>query len=157
MAQSTPATKFLDKLKVAYTLHSYDYDPAARSVGLQAAAGMGVTPDRVFKTLMILVDDQAACALLPADKQANMKYLAILAGGKKAAMMPPGEAEKFTAYKVGGISPLGWKRSAPVFMDESAFNFEAIYINGGQRGLQILIAPGALAAVLRVEVADIAV
>ncbi len=153
MSHSTPATKFLDKLKVAYTLHSYDYDPDPGRVGLQAAKEMGVPPARVFKTLMTLVDGQAVCALVPSDRQVNMKQLAALAGGKRASMMPAAEAEKFTAYKVGGISPLGQKRSVAVFMDESAYDFESIYINGGQRGLQILIAPGALLEALGAVVA----
>ena len=155
MSQSTPATKFLDKLNVPYTLHSYDYDPDPGRVGLQAAEEMGVPPARVFKTLLVLIDGQAACALIPSDKQVNMKQLAALAGGKKAAMMPAPEAEKFTAYKVGGISPLGWKLTAPVFMDKSAYDFESIYINGGQRGLQILIAPNALKAVVSARVDSI--
>jgi Cys-tRNA(Pro)/Cys-tRNA(Cys) deacylase len=95
---------------------------------------------------MVLIDGKAACALVPSDRQMNMKQLATLAEGKRATMMPPAEAEKFTAYKVGGISPLGWKRPAPVFVDKSAYDFESIYINGGQRGLQILIAPDKLVA-----------
>ena len=153
MAHSTPATKFLDKLKVSYTLHSYDYDPDPGRVGLQAAEAIGESPARVFKTLMILVDGRAVCALIPSDRQVNMKQLAALAGGKRASMMPAPEAEKFTAYKVGGISPLGQKRAAPVFVDESAREFESIYINGGQRGLQILIAPDALVDALQAKVA----
>lgn len=153
MSHSTPATKFLDRLEVAYTLHSYDYDPDPGRVGLQAAEEMGVPPARVFKTLMALVDGKAMCVLAPSDRQVNMKQLAALAGGKRAGMMPAAEAEKFTAYKVGGISPLGQKRSAPVFMDESAYDFESIYINGGQRGLQILVTPGALADALGAVVA----
>ena len=144
MSLSTPATKFLDGLKVPYTLQNYDYNPDPGRVGLQAAEEIGVSPARVFKTLMILLDDKAICALVPSDRQVNMKQLAALAGGKRASLMPAPEAEKFTAYKVGGISPLGQKRSAPVFVDDSAYNFESIYINGGQRGLQILIAPDKL-------------
>ena len=153
MAHSTPATKFLDKFKVPYTLHSYDYDPDPGRVGLQAAEAIGESPARVFKTLMILVDGAAVCALIPSDRQVNMKQLAALAGGKRAAMMPAPEAEKFTAYKVGGISPLGQKRAAPVFVDESACGFESIYINGGQRGLQILIAPDKLADAVQAKFA----
>ncbi len=153
MSQSTPATVFLDKLKTPYTLHNYEYDPAAQRVGMQAAEEMGVSPARVFKTLMILVDGEPVCALVPSDKQVNMKGLAALAGGKRAGMMPPEAAEKFTAYKVGGISPLGQKRAAPVFLDESAFNFESIFINGGGRGLQILIAPDKLVEAAQAKVA----
>ena len=155
MAHSTPATKFLDKFKVPYTLHSYDYDPDPGRVGLQAAEAIGESPARVFKTLMILVDGAAVCALIPSDRQVNMKQLAALAGGKRAALMPAPEAEKFTAYKVGGISPLGQKRAVPVFIDDSARGFEGIYINGGQRGLQILIAPDKLAEVLSAKMAPL--
>ena len=155
MAHSTPATKFLDKFKVPYTLHSYDYDPDPGRVGLQAAEAIGESPARVFKTLMILVDGAAVCALIPSDRQVNMKQLAALAGGKRAALMPAPEAEKFTAYKVGGISPLGQKRTVPVFIDDSARGFEGIYINGGQRGLQILIAPDKLAEVLSAKMAPL--
>ena len=104
-------------------------------------------------TCTVLIDGKAACALVPSDKQVNMKQLAALAGGKKAAMMPAPEAERFTAYKVGGISPLGQKRAAPVFLDESAFNFESIFINGGGRGLQILIAPDKLVEAAQAKVA----
>ena len=155
MAQSTPATKFLDKFKVPYTLRSYDYDPDPGRVGLQAAEAIGESPARVFKTLMILVDGAAVCALIPSDRQVNMKQLAALAGGKRAALMPAPAAEKFTAYKVGGISPLGQKRTVPVFIDDSARGFEGIYINGGQRGLQILIAPDKLAEVLSAKMAPL--
>lgn len=84
MSHSTPATKFLDRLEVAYTLHSYDYDPDPGRVGLQAAEEMERAPARVFKTLMALVDGKAMCVLAPSDRQVNMKQLAALAGGKRA-------------------------------------------------------------------------
>lgn len=148
MSQSTPATVFLDNLNVPYSLHSYDYDPDPGRVAIQAAEEMGVPLARVFKTLMVLVDGKAVCVLVPSDKKVNMKRLAALAGGKRAGMMPPEEAEKLTAYKVGGISPLGQKRTVPIFLDNSAFDFESIYINGGGRGLQILIAPDKLVGVV---------
>ncbi len=155
MALSTPATKVLDKFKIAYALQTYNYDPNAARVGLQAAEAIGVPPARVFKTLMTYVDGKAVCVLAPSDKEVSMKKLAAASGGKKAAMMPVPDAEKFTAYKVGGISPLGQKKSAPAILDESAFNFEEIYINGGQRGLQILIAPGVLKDVLKAAVSSV--
>ncbi|WP_172332056.1 Cys-tRNA(Pro) deacylase [Mangrovicoccus sp. HB161399] len=148
MAKSTPATQALLRAKVAFELASYDYDPGAERVGLQAAEAMGVSPGEVFKTLMVELDGKPACAVLPSDGEVNMKKLAAALGGKSAKMMKPADAERQTGYKVGGVSPLGQKRSVPTVLDDSAAQHGAIYVNGGQRGLQIRIAPADLARVL---------
>ena len=56
MSKTTPATVALIKAGVAFALFPYDYDPDAPRVGLQAAEALGVAPEQVFKTLMVLVD-----------------------------------------------------------------------------------------------------
>ncbi len=155
MAKSTPATQALSRARVDFELASYDYDPGAERVGLQAAEAMGADPAEVFKTLMVELDGKPACAILPADAEANMKKLAAALGGKSAKMMKPADAERQTGYKVGGVSPLGQKRAVPTVLDDSAAQHAAIYVNGGQRGLQIRIAPQALVQVLGCLTADI--
>ena len=52
MSKTTRATQALEKLGVKFALHTYDYDPDAESIGLQAAEALGVEPQRVLKTLM---------------------------------------------------------------------------------------------------------
>ena len=42
MSKTTRATQTLDKLGVKFTLHTYDYDPDAESIWLQAAESLGV-------------------------------------------------------------------------------------------------------------------
>ena len=156
MAKATPATKVLDSAKATYSLHTYEYDPSAQKVGMQAAEEMGVEPDRVLKTLMVLVDSgagtNAACVLIPSNCELSMKKVAAAFGGKSAKMMPPAEAEKATGYKVGGISPLGRKKSSPVAVDELAMQFDEVFLNGGQRGLQVKIKPDELVRVLNAKV-----
>ena len=44
MAKTTRATQFLDKAGVAYTTVTYDYDPNAERIGLQAAEAIGEHP-----------------------------------------------------------------------------------------------------------------
>ena len=68
MAKATPATLALAKTDIAFTLHTYDYDPTAERVGLQAAEALGVAPERVLKTLMTLVDGKPVCAVIPSDR-----------------------------------------------------------------------------------------
>lgn len=70
-----------------------------------------------------------------------MKKLAALFGGKSAQMLKPADAERLTGYVVGGISPFGQKRAFPTAMDEAALAEDAVYMNGGQRGLQVRLKP----------------
>jgi Cys-tRNA(Pro)/Cys-tRNA(Cys) deacylase len=151
MAKGTPATMAVQKAGVAFTLHDYDYDPNAERIGLQAAEALGVTPSRMLKTLMARAGKETVCVLAPSDREVNLKRLATAAGSKDAAMMPPADAERFTGYHVGGISPFGQRKRARVFIDESALAQATVFVNGGRRGLQIEIAPADLARLLAAE------
>ncbi|SMQ60687.1 Cys-tRNA(Pro)/Cys-tRNA(Cys) deacylase [Devosia lucknowensis] len=155
MSKTTPATQALAKAGIAYTITTYEYDPGAERVGLQAAEAMGVSPSEVFKTLMAELDGKPVCAIVPSDEEVNMKKLAAALGGKSAQMMKPADAERLTGYKVGGISPLGQRKLVPTALDELASLYDAIYLNGGQRGLQIRIAPNDLVAALNCVTADL--
>ena len=148
MATSTRATAFLSRLGVHFTLHSYDYDPDAERIGMQAAEGMGVEPRRVLKTLMAEVDGKPVCVLVPSDREVSMKKLAAAFHGKSAKMMRPADAERLTGYHVGGISPFGQKKRVPTAIEESALNETTVFVNGGQRGLQIELDPKTACAAL---------
>lgn len=156
MARATRATRMLDQAKAAYTLHEYAYDSAAGRVGLQAAEALGEDAARVLKTLMALVDGKPACAILASDREVAMKKLAAACGGKHAEIMRPADAERVSGYKVGGISPFGQMRKVPVVIDESALAHALVYINGGQRGLQVRLDPRDALGVLGAKAAPIA-
>ncbi len=141
MSKTTRATQSLEKLGVKFTLHSYPYDPDAASIGLQAAEALGVSPSRVLKTLMAEVDGRPVCAAVPSDCEVSMKKLASAFGGKTAKMMRPADAERLTGYHVGGISPFGQKKRVPVAIEIAALDHASVFLNGGQRGLQVELAP----------------
>jgi Cys-tRNA(Pro)/Cys-tRNA(Cys) deacylase len=143
MSKSTRATQTLTKLGAAFTLHTYDYDPDAESIGLQAAEALGIAPQRMLKTLMAEVDGKPVCVVVPSDKEVSMKKLATAFRGKSAKMMRPADAERITGYHVGGISPFGQKKRVPTAIEQAALSETTVYLNGGQRGLQIEIAPDA--------------
>ena len=105
MSRQTPATRALDHAGVAYALASYDYDPGAERVGLQAAEALGAPPSQVLKSLMVLADGKPACVVLASDREVAMKKLAAALGARSAEMMKPADAERITGYRVGGVSP----------------------------------------------------
>ena len=85
MSKTTRATQVLSKAGIAFTVHTYDYDPNAERVGLQAAEALGEEPHRVLKTLMAEVDGKAVCVVVPSDREVSMKKLASACGGKSGA------------------------------------------------------------------------
>jgi Cys-tRNA(Pro)/Cys-tRNA(Cys) deacylase len=155
MSKVTPATRALTVAGVAFTVHAYDYDPDAPSIGLQAASALGENPARVLKTLMALVDGKPVCVILASDQEVSMKKLAMAVGGKAAQMMKPVEAERVTGFKVGGISPFGQRRPVKTVIEQSALAHDHVYVNGGQRGLQVRLSPRAARDVLQAIAADV--
>jgi Cys-tRNA(Pro)/Cys-tRNA(Cys) deacylase len=141
MSKTTPATLALRKLGCAFKLHTYVYDSNADNIGLQAAEALGVEPGRMLKTLMAEVDGKPVCVIVPSDCEVSMKKLAAAFDGKVANMMRPADAERLTGYHVGGISPFGQKKRVPVAIERAALSNLTVFVNGGQRGLQIEIDP----------------
>jgi Cys-tRNA(Pro)/Cys-tRNA(Cys) deacylase len=156
MSKATRATKVLAEAGVAFTVHSYDYDPGAGRVGMQAAEALDEPPDRVLKTLMLLVDGKPACAILASDRELSMKKVAAALGGKSAEMMKPADAERRSGYKVGGVSPFGQMHPVRTVIDEAAFEHHLVFINGGQRGLQVRLSPRDAVDLLHAVIARIA-
>lgn len=153
MSKTTRATLALEKAKAAFTVHVYDYDPSADRIGLAAAEALGEAPCRVLKTLMAEADGKPVCVVVPSDREVSMKKLAAAFGAKAAKMMKPADAERLTGYHVGGISPFGQKKQVPMAIEETALAELLVYINGGQRGLQVRLAPDEARRVLNASAA----
>ena len=154
-AGGTPATVALTRAGVAFTLHPYAHDPRAASFGLEAAESLGVTPERVFKTLLADAGGRLVVGIVPVSGQLDLKALAAAVGGKRAAMADPTTAERTTGYVLGGISPLGQKKRLPTVIDGSALHRPMVYVSGGKRGLDLGLAPKDLVELLEATVAPI--
>jgi Cys-tRNA(Pro)/Cys-tRNA(Cys) deacylase len=154
--RGTRATDLLARLEIAHTVHAYEHDPRGGAYGLEAAAALGVAPERVFKTLVAEVDEGLTVAVVPVAGRLDLKALAGAAGGKKARMADPAAAERATGYVTGGISPLGQRRALPVVLDATAAGLPTMFVSAGQRGLEIEIAPADLVRAAGAVVAAIA-
>jgi Cys-tRNA(Pro)/Cys-tRNA(Cys) deacylase len=144
--QGTPATVALDAAGVAFTVHAYPHDPAAASYGEEAAEAMGVSRDRVFKTLLADVDGALTVAVVPVAAKLDLKGLAAAVGGKHAAMAEPAAAERATGYVLGGISPLGQRKRLRTVLDSTATEHDTVFVSAGRRGLELELAPQDLLA-----------
>lgn len=138
----TPGINAAKKAKITFEIHKYSHDPSSKSYGSEAADKMGVPDTRVFKTLVISLDNkELAVAVVPVSSMLSMKLIAKAAGAKKANMAAESEVERSTGYVLGGVSPLGQKKRLKTMVDSSAENFETIYVSAGRRGMEIELTP----------------
>ncbi|MCL2788896.1 MAG: Cys-tRNA(Pro) deacylase [Micrococcales bacterium] len=153
----TPAILALRRAEIPHQVHVYRHDPRSDlGYGMEAARALGVDPSQVFKTLMTIGEDSLVSAVLPVTGSLDLRALSQTLGIRRAAMAPVAQAERATGYVVGGISPLGQRRPHRTILDSSAQRFETILVSGGQRGLDIEIAPSDLAALTHATIATIA-
>jgi Cys-tRNA(Pro)/Cys-tRNA(Cys) deacylase len=142
----TPAIDAAKKGRIAYTVHQYSHDPANDAYGREAAEKLGVDPARVFKTLVVQLDDGSlAVGVIPVSSMLSMKLMAKAAGGKKAAMADKALVERVTGYVLGGVSPLGQKKRLATVIDACAGAFPTIFVSAGRRGLSLELAAADLA------------
>ncbi|WP_034087593.1 Cys-tRNA(Pro) deacylase [Streptacidiphilus albus] len=153
--QGTPATVVLEAAGVEYTVHAYEHDPAAASYGEEAARVLGVSAERVFKTLLADVDGVLVVAVVPVAGQLDLKALAAAVGGKHAAMADPAAAERSTGYVRGGISPLGQRKRLRTVVDTGALAHPTVFVSAGRRGLEVELAPQQLVELTAAVTAEV--
>lgn len=139
--EKTNAARLLDRAGIKYELIPYEVDPDNLDAG-HVAAQLGEDIRRVFKTL-VLHGERAGyfVCVVPGDAEVDLKKAAKAAGAKKADLIPMKELLPLTGYMRGGCTAIGLKKPFPVFLHESALDFDSIYISAGKRGLQILLSP----------------
>ena len=153
----TPAINEAKKQKIDFIIHQYSHDSNHSSYGMEAAEKLNIDVARVFKTLVLQLDNgQLTVGIVPVSGQLNLKQQAKAAGGKKAAMADAKLVEKSTGYVLGGVSPLGQKKRLSTIIDSSATNHETILVSAGRRGLDIELSPNDLCRLTSATFAPIA-
>lgn len=155
MATGTPATTALTVAGITFVLHPYDFDPASRTIGLDAAQRLGVDPDRLYKSLVATLDGTLVCAVVPVSGQLSLKALAAALGGRKAAMAEHAVVHRSTGYVLGGVSPFGQRVQLRTAVDDSVQLWDTVFVSAGKRGLQVEVGPADLIAVTSAVLSDL--
>ena len=152
---NTPATQFLARHGVTYTVHEYDYvEHGGTAVSSES---LGVPEHEVVKTLVMEDEEKKPLiVLMHGDRKVSTKDLARQAARKRIEPCTPDTAQRHTGYQVGGTSPFGTRKQLPVFVERSILELPAIYINGGRRGFLVRISPADLTRLLKPTPVDVA-
>jgi Cys-tRNA(Pro)/Cys-tRNA(Cys) deacylase len=142
----TNAMRALDARHVLYTTFTY---PDTIHSAAEVAELFGVSPSQVFKTLVVIADERRHLLVVtPGDRELDLRLMAKAVGAKSAHMALQRDAERLTGLKVGGISPLALlDKRFEVYVDALAADLEELYINGGQRGVNLRLRVSDLLAV----------
>ena len=151
MSASTPpvtqAVRALRTAGVPFSTHSYRYEE--RGGTAVSARELGVDEHRVIKTLVMHDDQQRPLVvLMHGDLEVSTKNLARVLGCKSVTPCSPEVAERHSGYKVGGTSPFGLRKPLPIYVEQSILELKHIFINGGQRGFLVSLAPQVLTELL---------
>jgi Cys-tRNA(Pro)/Cys-tRNA(Cys) deacylase len=155
MAKTNNITRLLETHKIPFTIFEL---PVEKLGALESAQLMGVSPEMVFKTIVITREKPAKpiLAVVPGPGEVDLKALAQALGEKKVRLPSEREAETLTGLEAGGISPLALlNRGFLVMIDEAARQYDQIHISGGQRGLNIRLPVSALISLTHARVAAI--
>ncbi len=137
----TNAMRILESLSIPYSIFTYEWDEEHLDA-IHASKSAGLELEKVFKTIvMINNENELFVFCLPADFEISMKKARAITGSKEIDLLKLSELKKYTGYIRGGCSPIGMIRKYPTFIEETAQLEDRIYVSGGQRGIQIEIAP----------------
>ena len=150
----TNAMRVLERAGVPFIAHEYD---TARGVdALSVAATLGMPPDRIFKTLVVISPMREHFVfVVPATGELDLKKAARAAGVKSLEMLPQKSLLSTTGYVHGGCSPVGMKKAFPTFFDVSARAQATCCVSGGKIGLTLEVNADRLAAFISARFADL--
>jgi len=155
MAKKTNTLRILEQHKIAYDTIQYHYDDENLNVA-KIALDNELKLNQVYKTLVVKGDKTGVLvAVVAGDKSLSLKKIAMLSGNKKITLIPVKDLQGLTGYIRGGCSPLGMKKQFPTYFDQSAKDFDKIYVNAGIRGTLFGCNPEDLVLVAQGQWSDI--
>lgn len=144
----TPAVHFLRKHGLAFDSYLYTYTGLG-NVAKDAAAAIGISESELFKTLVFVAGADPLLVLVAAKDRASPRAVSrAIVGHPNVSECSVMDAERYSGYKVGAISPFGTRRQLPVYLDSEALNFERIYVSGGSHGFLVSVPVNGLLSVL---------
>lgn len=148
-------TRILDANNITYQVFPL---PAEKLGAEETAELLNVPVEIVYKTIVALrlKPGKPILAIIPGDRQVDLKALADVLNEKKVTIPTENEAEKLTGLQAGGISPLALiNKGFQFILDSQSETQKEIHISGGQRGINIRISVKDMLKLINARVARI--
>ena len=120
----------------------------------EAAAGHGVPPDRIAKTLSLRVGDRVILVVASGlSRRDNKKAKTTFSG--KIRMLDLSDVEEITGHPVGGVCPFGLKPGVEICCDVSLKTYDEVVPAAGAPNAAVRIAPLRMAEITGARWVDV--
>lgn len=148
----------LETVRAFFAQHAPDIaiielDVSTATVAL-AAAGHGVEPGQIAKTLSLRIGGRVVLLVTSGDVRLDNKKAKAAFGGK-IRMLDLAEVEEVTGHPVGGVCPFGLKTPLPVYCDISLRAYDEIVPAAGGTHSAVRITPERMATLVEATWVDV--
>lgn len=148
----------LESVRAFLALHAPDIsivelDGSTATVAL-AAAGLGVAPAQIAKTLSLRVKDRNLLLVTGGEARLDNKKAKAAFGGKPR-MLTADEVAAITGHPVGGVCPFGLAQPLPIYCDVSLKAFDEVLPAAGSISSALRISPLRMAELVGAEWVDV--
>ena len=112
------------------TLSVTELENTARTA-VDAAKSLNCEVGAIVKSLLFKNGDNYFLCLVSGDKRCSLNKLKKFFNSKDLSMASPDDVKEQTGYTIGGVSPIGRKKSLQILVDRSLNRFKDLYAAAG--------------------------
>jgi prolyl-tRNA editing enzyme YbaK/EbsC (Cys-tRNA(Pro) deacylase) len=120
-----------------------------------AARAVGCDLRNIVKSLVFECGGRVAMAMVPGDRRADARKVAVACGGGDAAIASPGRVEQATGFEPGAVSPFGLLNVDVVLIERTLLGLDRVWVGAGSTRHMAGVAPTELVRLTRAAPLDI--
>lgn len=121
------------------------------------AEAVGVPPEEVAKTVVLISDDRYVRTVLPASEQLDLHKVQQLLGDKHARLASEAElVSAYPMYELGAVPPFGVPAGDLVLFDRRLAQRDTVVLEAGSHSESLRLKTSDLLSLAQADVADIA-
>jgi prolyl-tRNA editing enzyme YbaK/EbsC (Cys-tRNA(Pro) deacylase) len=148
----------VESVRAFFAAHAPDIEiletEASTATVEMAAAGHGVQPAQIAKTLSLKVKERTVLVVTSGTARLNNRKIKDVLGGKPR-MLGADEVVALTGHPVGGVCPFGLATPLPIYCDISLQKFAEVVPAAGSTNSALRIAPTRMAELVNAEWVDV--
>ena len=148
----------VDSVRAFLAAHAPDIEiietEASTATVEMAAAGHGVQPAQIAKTLSLRVKELTVLVVTSGTARLNNRKIKDVLGGKPR-LLGADEVAALTGHPVGGVCPFGLATPLPVYCDLSLRAFDEVVPAAGSANSALRIAPLRMAELVKAQWVDV--
>ena len=122
----------------------------------KASRASGIPPDKILKTIVVIVEERPYIVILPGDRKLDFKKLSRELNARDIRLAKPSEVERFLNVKPGEVSPfLDEVLRFDVIIDELVLDKGKVLIGGGSINHLVKVHVNEVIRVLKPTIRDV--